>query len=99
MTIDSESGDLICPPSVNSIGLLDSADNKDAIHGAIAEKCESLLSQAGRREGSIEAFTEKRAFREHLKTFISSKCGRKPMILCNISRIDTDYYDRYYGDT
>lgn len=99
LTIDSVSGDLICPPSVNSIGLLDSADNKDAIHGAIAEKCEALLTQAGRRDGSIEAFTEKRAFREHLKNFISSKIGRKPMILCNISRIDTDYYDRYYGDT
>ena len=99
LTIDSVSGDLICPPSVNSIGLLDSADNKDVIHAQIAEKCESLLSQSGRREGSIEAFTEKRAFREHLKNFISSKIGRKPMILCNISRIDTDYYERYYGDT
>lgn len=99
LTIDSVSGDLICPPSVNSIGLLDSADNKDAIHGSIAEKCETILKQAGRREGSIEAFTEKRAFRENLKNFISSKIGRKPMILCNISRIDTDYYDRYYGDT
>ena len=99
LTIDSVSGDLICPPSVNSIGLLDSADNIDVIHAQIAEKCESLLSQSGRREGSIEAFTEKRAFREHLKNFISSKIGRKPMILCNISRIDTDYYERYYGDT
>ena len=99
LTVNSASGDLICPPSVNSIGLLDSADNKDMIHSQIAEKCEALLSQAGRREGSIEAFTEKRAFREHLKNFISSKIGRKPMILCNISRIDTDYYDRYYGDT
>ena len=99
LTVDSVSGDLICPPSVNSIGLLDSADNKEAIHSQIAEKCEALLSQSGRREGSIEAFTEKRAFREHLKNFISSKIGRKPMILCNISRIDTDYFDRYYGDT
>ena len=99
LTIDSVSGDLICPPSVNSIGLLDSADNKDVIHSQIAEKCESLLSHSSRREGSIEAFTEKRAFREHLKNFISSKIGRKPMILCNISRIDTDYYERYYGDT
>ena len=99
LTVDSVSGDLLCPPSVNSIGLLDSADNKDAIHSAIAEKCETLLTSSGRREGSIEAFTEKRAFREHLKNFISSKIGRKPMILCNISRIDTDYYERYYGDT
>lgn len=99
LTVDSVSGDLICPPSVNSIGCLDSADNRDVIHKAIAEKCESLLASAGRREGSIEAFTEKRAFREHLKNFISSKIGRKPMILCNISRIDTDYYERYYGDT
>lgn len=98
LTIDSASGDLLCPPSVNSIGCLDTNDNKEIIHSAIAEKCVSLLNSSGRSEGSIEAFTEKRSFREHLKTFICSKTGRKPMILCNISRIDTDCYDRYYGD-
>ena len=99
LTVDSVSGDLICKPVVNSIGCLDSADNKDAIHSAIADKCELLLTSSGRREGSLEAFTEKRAFREHLKNFVASKVGRRPMILCNITRIDTDYYDRYYGDT
>ena len=98
LTVDSVSGDLMCKPVVNSIGCLDSADNKDAIHNAIADKCELLLTSSGRREGSLEAFTEKRAFREQLKNFVYSKVGRRPMILCNISRIDTDYYERYYGD-
>ena len=98
LTVDSVSGDLICKPSVNSIGCLDSDDNKEAIHNAIAEKCEQILSASGRHEGSLEAYTEKRAFRENLKNFICSKTGRRPMILCNISRIDTDYYERYYGD-
>ena len=57
------------------------------------------MTSSGRREGSLEAFTEKRAFREQLKNFVYSKVGRRPMVLCNISRIDTDYYERYYGDT
>lgn len=98
LTIDSVSGELLCPPSVNSIGCLDTNDNKEIIHSAISEKCMSLLKSSGRNEYSIAAFTEKRSFREHLKTFISSKTGRKPMILCNISIIDTDGFDRYYGD-
>ena len=99
LTVDSVSGDLLCTPVVNSIGCLDNDDNKDVIHSAIAQKCETLLTSSGRREGSLEAFVEKRAFREQLKNFVSSKIGRRPMILCNISRIDTDYYERYYGDT
>ncbi len=99
LTVDSVSGDLLCTPVVNSIGCLDNDDNKDVIHSAIAQKCETLLTSSGRREGSLEAFVEKRAFREQLKNFVSSKIGRRPMILCNISRIDTDYYERSYGDT
>ena len=51
------------------------------------------------KAGSIEAFLEKRNFREHIKNFVHSKSGRKPMIIFNISYVNGYSDDEYYGDT
>ena len=97
ITLFSDSEELACPVSVNSIGCFDDEENLSVIYDLIAEKAENLLKQSGSKTGSVEAFIAKRAFREQLKNFISQKTGRKPMIICNLSRVE-DPDDYYYGD-
>ena len=59
---------------------------------------DDLLKQASNKAGSIEAFLEKRNFREQIKNFVHSKSGRRPMIIFNISYVNGYSDDEYYGD-
>ena len=93
ITVNDATGDLACPPSINSIGCFD-GENTQAVHFAISEKCATLLKSAG----NIDAFVEKRAFREQLKNFVASKTSRRPMIICNVSHVSPYDDDTYYGD-
>ncbi|MCR4689414.1 MAG: ribonuclease J [Saccharofermentans sp.] len=97
ITLYSDSENLACPISVNSIGCFDDEQNLNVLYDMIRDKAETLLKSSGSKTGSVEAFVAKRAFREQLKNYISQKTGRKPMIICNISRVDAPD-DYYYGD-
>jgi ribonuclease J len=97
ITVDDSTGNLACPPSINSIGCFD-GESTEAVHEAISAKCANLLKSAGSRSGSVEAFVEKRAFREQLKNFVASKTSRHPMIICNVSHVSPYDEDAYYGD-
>jgi ribonuclease J len=98
ITVDDSTGNLACPPSINSIGCFD-GESTEAVHEAISAKCANLLKSAGSKSGSVEAFVEKRAFREQLKNFVASKTSRRPMIICNVSHVSPyEDDDTYYGD-
>ena len=97
ITVDDSTGNLACPPSINSIGCFD-GESTEAVHQAISAKCANLLKSAGSKSGSVEAFVEKRAFREQLKNFVASKTSRHPMIICNVSHVSPYDEDAYYGD-
>ena len=97
ITVDDSTGNLACPPSINSIGCFD-GESTEAVHEAISAKCANLLKSAGSKSGSVEAFVEKRAFREQLKNFVASKTSRRPMIICNVSHVSPYDEDAYYGD-
>ena len=86
ITVDERTGDLACSPAVNSMGCFDS-DDMDMLYELISEKVDDLLKQASNKAGSIEAFLEKRNFREQIKNFVHSKSGRRPMIIFNISYV------------
>ena len=98
VTVDERTGDLACSPAVNSMGCFDS-DDMDVLYELISEKVDDLLKQASNKAGSIEAFLEKRNFREQIKNFVHSKSGRRPMIIFNISYVNGYEDDEYYGDT
>ena len=68
------------------------------LYELISEKVDDLLKQASNKAGSIEAFLEKRNFREQIKNFVHSKSGRRPMIIFNISYVGGYSDDEYYGD-
>ena len=97
ITVDERTGDLACSPAVNSMGCFDS-DDMDMLYELISEKVDDLLKQASNKAGSIEAFLEKRNFREQIKSFVHSKSGRRPMIIFNISYVNGYEDDEYYGD-
>jgi ribonuclease J len=97
ITVDERTGDLACSPAVNSMGCFDS-DDMDVLYELISNKVDDLLKQASNKAGSIEAFLEKRNFREQIKNFVSSKSGRRPMIIFNISYVNGYSDDEYYGD-
>jgi ribonuclease J len=97
ITVDERTGDLACSPAVNSMGCFDS-DDMDMLYELISEKVDDLLKQASNKAGSIEAFLEKRNFREQIKSFVHSKSGRRPMIIFNISYVGGYSDDEYYGD-
>ena len=65
-TVDDNTGDLICPPAVNSIGF-NYDEDKIALNNAISQKCIKLLKDST----YIDATVEKRAFREHLKSSLT----------------------------
>ena len=94
-TVDDNTGDLLCPPAVNSIGF-NYDEDKIALNNAISQKCINLL----RDSTYIDAAVEKRSFREHLKSFISSKTGRSPMLIFTVSHAEDSAFDdlTYYGD-
>ncbi|MBR3341249.1 MAG: ribonuclease J [Clostridiales bacterium] len=98
ITVDEETGDLACSPAVNSIGCFDSDNNEDILHEQISDKVDDLLKQASNKAGSIEAFLQKRNFREQIKNFVYSKSGRRPMVIFNISYVGGYDDDEYYGD-
>ena len=99
ITVDENTGDLACSPAVNSIGCFDNDDNQDVLYELISDKVDDLLKQASNKAGSIEAFLQKRNFREQIKNFVYSKSGRRPMIIFNISYVG-GYIDdnEYYGE-
>ena len=97
ITVDERTGNLACSPAVNSMGCFDS-DDMDMLYELISEKVDDLLKQASNKAGSIEAFLEKRNFREQIKNFVHSKSGRRPMIIFNISYVGGYSDDEYYGD-
>ena len=74
------------------------SDDMDVLYELISDKVDDLLKQASNKAGSIEAFLEKRNFREQIKNFVSSKSGRRPMIIFNISYVNGYSDDEYYGD-
>jgi ribonuclease J len=99
ITVDEETGDLACSPAVNSIGCFDEDENQDVLYELISDKVDDLLKQASNKAGSVEAFLQKRNFREHIKNFVYSKSGRRPMIIFNISYVGGyGDDDTYYGD-
>ena len=88
LTIDDKTGDLACEPSVNSIGFVFD-DEKEDIHEELAGRIDSLL-EPGRRGGEpVEAKITTRAYRNNLRDFIFEKTRRKPMIVTNVSHINT----------
>ncbi|MCH4153512.1 MAG: ribonuclease J [Saccharofermentans sp.] len=99
LTISDDTGELCCEPSVNSIGCFDGDENIRVIHSAIARKCAAIIASNASKQSSLNAFVEKRAFREQVKNFVSSKTGRRPMIICNVSHISSRGDNNYYGDT
>ncbi|MBO4579881.1 MAG: ribonuclease J [Clostridiales bacterium] len=90
-TVDDNTGNLLCPPAVNSIGF-NYDEDKIALNNAISDKCIRLLADSS----YIDATVEKRSFREHLKSFISSRTGRSPMLIFTVSHAQDDM--TYYGD-
>ena len=99
ITVDEESGDLACSPAVNSIGCFDDDENQSVLYELISDKVDDLLKQASNKAGSVEAFLQKRNFREQIKNFVYSKSGRRPMIIFNISYVGGySDDDTYYGD-
>ena len=90
-TVDDNTGNLLCPPAVNSIGF-NYDEDKIALNNAISDKCIRLLADST----YIDATVEKRSFREHLKSFISSRTGRSPMLIFTVSHAQDDM--TYYGD-
>ena len=94
-TVDDNTGDLICPPAVNSIGF-NYDEDKVALNNAISQKCIRLLADSS----YIDAAVEKRSFREHLKSFISAKTGRSPMLIFTVSHTADGAFEdlNYYGD-
>ena len=98
ITVDEETGDLACSPAVNSIGCFDEDENQDVLYELISDKVDDLLKQASNKAGSVEAFLQKRNFREQIKNFVYSKSGRRPMIIFNISYVGGYSDDEYYGD-
>ena len=80
-----------------AMGCFDS-DDMDVLYELISNKVDDLLKQASNKAGSIEAFLEKRNFREQIKNFVHSKSGRRPMIIFNISYVNGYSDDEYYGD-
>ena len=70
ITVDEETGDLACSPAVNSIGCFDDDENSDVLYELISDKVDDLLKQASNKAGSVEAFLQKRNFREQIKNFI-----------------------------
>ena len=98
VTVNEDTGDLACSPAVNSIGCFDNDDSQDALYEMISDKVDDLLKQASNKAGSIEAFLQKRNFREQIKNFVYSKSGRRPMVIFNISYVGGYSDDEYYGD-
>ena len=98
ITVNENTGDLACSPAVNSIGCFDDEENIDVLYELISDKVDDLLKQASNKAGSIEAFLQKRNFREQIKNFVNSKSGKKPMIIFNISYVGGFDDDTYYGD-
>ena len=96
--VNEDTGDLACSPAVNSIGCFDNDDSQDALYEMISDKVDDLLKQASNKAGSIEAFLQKRNFREQIKNFVYSKSGRRPMVIFNISYVGGYSDDEYYGD-
>ena len=72
--------------------------NIDVLYELISDKVDDLLKQASNKAGSIEAFLQKRNFREQIKSFVNSKSGKRPMIIFNISYVGGFDDDTYYGD-
>jgi ribonuclease J len=98
ITVNEDTGDLACSPAVNSIGCFDDEENIDVLYELISDKVDDLLKQASNKAGSIEAFIQKRNFREQIKSFVNSKSGKRPMIIFNISYVGGFDDDEYYGD-
>ena len=98
ITVNEDTGDLACSPAVNSIGCFDDEENIDVLYELISDKVDDLLKQASNKAGSIEAFIQKRNFREQIKSFVNSKSGKRPMIIFNISYVGGFDDDTYYGD-
>jgi len=94
-TVSDDTGELLCPPAVGSVGF-DFGDNKAATENEISRKCMDLLKGGA----YIEAMVEKRAFRDQIRNFISSKTNRKPMLIFTVSRVSGGQYEdpNYYGD-
>ena len=98
ITVNEDTGDLACSPAINSIGCFDDEENIDVLYELISDKVDDLLKQASNKAGSIEAFLQKRNFREQIKSFVNSKSGKRPMIIFNISYVGGFDDDTYYGD-
>ena len=93
ITVDDSTGNLACPPSINSIGCFD-GESTEAVHEAISAKCATLLKSAGSKAGSVEAFVEKRAVaRQPKMSKRTPKCARKN----GISRLFTRIFPRGAG--
>lgn len=89
VTIDDKTGELACVPSVSSMGFVFD-DEKDEIHLDLGARAMALLSKKARKNELIEAEIATRQFRNNLRELLFEKTKRRPMILTNVSHINSN---------
>lgn len=87
ITVDDNTGELACVPSVNSVGFVFD-DEKGTIHIDIGARAMALLNPEKRKHDYIDAEVGTRAFRENIRTMLYEKTKRRPFIICTVSHIN-----------
>lgn len=87
ITVDDSTGELACPPAVNSVGFVFD-DEAEKIQRDCAARIMSMLSTSLKGFDTIEKYVSSRNFRDSIKSMLFEKTKRRPTIMVTISHLN-----------